>query len=71
MAVATVDVYLSTPPRLQLWTDVVSEVGDEFGRSLQRLALFPRQMELLEERPDEEEDDDVRFLLGPPVSRAV
>ncbi|XP_070179084.1 uncharacterized protein [Littorina saxatilis] len=65
----TVQMYLSTEPRLQLWTlhDVVQAVGEEHGRDLSRIALFPRQLELVEDLPDQNKDD-VIILYGPPGS---
>ncbi|XP_070178836.1 uncharacterized protein [Littorina saxatilis] len=61
--------YLSTEPRLQLWTlhDVVQAVGEEHGRDLSRIALFPRQLELVEDLSDQNKDD-VIILYGPPGS---
>ncbi|XP_070179086.1 uncharacterized protein [Littorina saxatilis] len=65
----TVQMYLSTEPRLQLWTlhDVVQAVGEEHGRDLSRIALFPRQLELVEDLSDQNKDD-VIILYGPPGS---
>ncbi|XP_070178810.1 uncharacterized protein [Littorina saxatilis] len=65
----TVQMYLSTEPRLQLWTlhHVVQAVGEEHGRDLSRIALFPRQLELVEDLPDQNKDD-VIILYGPPGS---
>ncbi|XP_070177943.1 uncharacterized protein [Littorina saxatilis] len=64
----TVEMSLSTQPRLQLWTagHVVHAVEEEHGRDLTRIALFPRQVELLEDTPDDDDDGDVRILHGGP-----
>ncbi|KAK7089205.1 hypothetical protein V1264_025023 [Littorina saxatilis] len=68
LPLTTVKMFLGRQPRLQIWTQghMVHAVGEEFGRDFTRLALFPSQLEVLEERPDEDEEDDVRILHGPP-----
>ncbi|KAK7096638.1 hypothetical protein V1264_005912 [Littorina saxatilis] len=46
---------------VEMW---LGAVGEEHGRDLTRIALFPRQVELLEDTPDD--DGDVRILHGGP-----
>ncbi|XP_070178080.1 uncharacterized protein [Littorina saxatilis] len=64
---ATVQVYLSRKPRLQLWTQghFVQAVGKEHGRPMSSLALFPEQFEVLEHTPNHD-DDDIRVFRGAP-----
>ncbi|XP_070178085.1 uncharacterized protein [Littorina saxatilis] len=64
---ATVQVYLSRKPRLQLWTQghFVQAVGEEHGRPMSCLALFPEQFEVLEHTPNND-DDDIRVFRGAP-----
>ncbi|XP_070184005.1 uncharacterized protein [Littorina saxatilis] len=64
---ATVQVYLSRKPRLQLWTQghFVQAVGEEHGRPMSYLALFPEQFEVLEHTPNND-DDDIRVFRGAP-----
>ncbi|XP_070178060.1 uncharacterized protein [Littorina saxatilis] len=64
---ATVQVYLSRKPRLQLWTQghFVQAVGEEHGRPMSCLALFPEQFEVLEHTPNHD-DDDIRVFRGAP-----
>ncbi|XP_070183748.1 uncharacterized protein [Littorina saxatilis] len=65
--VATVQVYLSRKPRLQLWAQgpFVQAVGEEHGRPISCLALFPEQFEVLEHTPNHD-DDDIRVFRGAP-----
>ncbi|XP_070178143.1 uncharacterized protein [Littorina saxatilis] len=65
---ATVQVYLSRKPRLQLWTQghFVQAVGEEHGRPMSCLALFPEQFEVLEHTPNNDDDDDIRIFRGAP-----
>ncbi|XP_070177729.1 uncharacterized protein [Littorina saxatilis] len=64
---ATVQVYLCRKPRLQLWSQghFVQAVGEEHGRPMSCLALFPEQFEFLEHTPNHD-DDDIRIFRGAP-----